>query len=89
MVFFSEIFMASVDEITADHTLDASGLTCPLPILRAKKTLASMVSGETVHIISTDSGSARDFPVFAKQRGHAIEQSAEVGGEFHFVMRKA
>jgi len=81
--------MASVDEITADQTLDASGLNCPLPILRAKKMLASMASGETVHIISTDSGSARDFPVFAKQLGHALEQSAEADGKFHFVLRKA
>lgn len=48
-----------------------------------------MASGETVHIISTDSGSARDFPVFAKQLGHALEQSLEDGGKFHFVLRKA
>ncbi len=89
MFVFGEIFMASVDDIVADHTLDASGLTCPLPILRAKKTLAAMNSGETVHIIATDAGSARDIPVFAKQLGHALEHSAEAQGAFHFVLRKA
>jgi len=81
--------MAFIDAVSVDQTLDATGLNCPLPILRAKKALASMASGESLHIISTDSGSARDFPVFAKQLGHTIEQSAEEQGVFHFVLRKA
>lgn len=69
--------------------LDARGLNCPLPILRAKKTLNGMASGEVLRIISTDTGSVKDFEAFAAQTGNQLLESSEVGGEFHFKVRKA
>jgi len=53
-----------------DTELDASGLNCPLPILRAKKTLNGMEAGQVLHIIATDPGSVKDFDAFAKQTGN-------------------
>jgi len=72
-----------------DQELDASGLNCPLPILRAKKTLAGMQSGQVLHIIATDPGSVKDFEAFAKQTGHELLESKEEGGKFHFLIKKA
>jgi tRNA 2-thiouridine synthesizing protein A len=72
-----------------DQELDASGLNCPLPILRAKKTLNSMSSGQVLHIIATDPGSVKDFDAFAKQTGNVLMESKEEGGKFHFLIRKA
>jgi tRNA 2-thiouridine synthesizing protein A len=71
-----------------DTELDASGLNCPLPILRAKKTLASMSSGQVLHIIATDPGSVKDFEAFAKQTGNALMESKEEGGKFYFLLKK-
>ena len=72
-----------------DQKLDASGLNCPLPILRAKKTLNSMASGQVLHIIATDPGSVKDFDAFAKQTGNELMESKEEGGKFHFLIKKA
>jgi len=72
-----------------DQELDASGLNCPLPILRAKKTLNSMASGQVLHIIATDPGSVKDFDAFAKQTGNELMESREEGGKFHFLIKKA
>lgn len=72
-----------------DQELDASGLNCPLPILRAKKALAGMQSGQVLHIIATDPGSVKDFEAFAKQTGHELLESKEEGGKFHFLIKKA
>ncbi len=72
-----------------DQELDASGLNCPLPILRAKKTLSSLASGQVLHIIATDPGSVKDFDAFAKQTGHELMESREEGGKFHFLIKKA
>lgn len=72
-----------------DNELDASGLNCPLPILRAKKTLAGMESGQVLHIIATDPGSVKDFDAFAKQTGNELLSSGEEGGKFSFLMKKA
>ncbi|RLA12778.1 MAG: SirA family protein, partial [Gammaproteobacteria bacterium] len=69
--------------------LDASGLNCPLPILRAKKALGGMDSGKTLLIISTDPGSVKDFEAFAKQTGNTLISSGEEGGKFRFVMQKS
>lgn len=71
-----------------DQELDASGLNCPLPILRAKKTLNAMGSGQVLHIIATDPGSVKDFDAFAKQTGNELMESREDGGKFHFLLRK-
>jgi tRNA 2-thiouridine synthesizing protein A len=70
------------------HELDASGLNCPLPILRAKKTIAAMNSGEVVKITATDPGSVKDFEAFCKQTGNELLSSAEAGGKFEFQIRK-
>lgn len=72
-----------------DEELDASGLNCPLPILRAKKTLASLDSGKVLHIIATDPGAVKDFEAFAKQTGNELMDSKEEGGKFHFLIKKS
>jgi tRNA 2-thiouridine synthesizing protein A len=72
-----------------DQELDASGLNCPLPILRAKKSLAAMDSGQVLHIIATDPGAVKDFEAFAKQTGNELMDSKEDGGKFYFLMKKA
>jgi tRNA 2-thiouridine synthesizing protein A len=72
-----------------DQELDASGLNCPLPILRAKKTLAGMQSGQILHIIATDPGSVKDFEAFSKQTGNQLQESREEGGKFFFLIKKA
>ena len=71
-----------------DKELDARGLNCPLPILRAKKALAEIGAGQTLKIIATDSGAVKDMQAFAKQTGNELVSSAEGGGEFVFFMRK-
>ncbi|MEK6770843.1 MAG: sulfurtransferase TusA family protein [Pseudomonadota bacterium] len=73
----------------ADKELDARGLNCPLPILRAKKALSDMSSGQTLKIIATDPGSVKDFQAFAKQTGNALMESGEGNGEFTFLLKKA
>lgn len=72
-----------------DQELDASGLNCPLPILRAKKTLNGMDSGKVLRIIATDPGSVKDFEAFAKQTGNELMESSEEGGKFIFFIKKA
>lgn len=72
-----------------DQELDASGLNCPLPILRAKKTLNAMSSGQILHVIATDPGSVKDFDAFAKQTGNELVESKEEGGKFHFLIKKS
>ena len=72
-----------------DQELDASGLNCPLPILRAKKTLGTMSSGEVLRVIATDAGSVKDFEAFSKQTGHALLDSREQDGKFYFLLKKA
>jgi tRNA 2-thiouridine synthesizing protein A len=76
------------EEIMADKELDARGLNCPLPILRAKKTLNEMTSGQTLKIIATDPGSLKDFQAFAKQTGNTLLESNEAGGEYTFLLKK-
>ncbi len=71
-----------------DQELDARGLNCPLPILRAKKALNGMAAGEVLKIISTDPGSVKDFEAFASQTGNELLSSAEESSEFHFMMKK-
>ena len=72
-----------------DQELDARGLNCPLPILRAKKTLNAMTGGQILKIMATDPGSVKDFEAFAKQTGNELLDSSEVGGEFHFRLKKS
>jgi tRNA 2-thiouridine synthesizing protein A len=74
--------------MNADKELDARGLKCPLPILRTKKSLSDMASGQVLRILATDPGSVKDFQAFAKQTGNTLLSSAEVEGEFTFFMQK-
>ncbi len=74
--------------IPADRELDARGLNCPLPILRTKKMLNDMSSGQMLKILATDPGSVRDFEAFARQSGNILLRSMESSGEFHFFLRK-
>ena len=71
-----------------DKELDASGLNCPLPILRTKKALTDMSSGQVLKIRATDPGSVKDFQTFARQTGHTLLSHAEANGEFTFFMKK-
>jgi tRNA 2-thiouridine synthesizing protein A len=72
-----------------DQELDATGLNCPLPILRAKKSLAALSSGQVLKIVATDPGSVKDFEAFAKQTGNELLESKEEGGKFVFRMKKS
>lgn len=71
-----------------NQELDARGLNCPLPILRAKKALNGMAAGEVLKIIATDPGSVKDFQAFATQTGNPLLDSSEVNSEFHFFLKK-
>ena len=71
-----------------DRELDARGLNCPLPILKAKKALAEMQSGQTLRVIATDAGSVRDFQAFAKMTGHDLVEQQNVGKEFVHVLQR-
>ena len=71
-----------------DQELDARGLNCPLPILRAKKPLNAMSGGQILKIMATDPGSVKDFEAFAKQTGNELLDSSELDGEFHFMLKK-
>lgn len=68
--------------------LDARGLNCPLPILKAKKALAEMASGEILRVIATDPGSVRDFQAFARQTGNDLVGQSENNKEFTFFMKR-
>lgn len=72
-----------------DQELDARGLNCPLPILRAKKALNDLTGGQVLRIIATDPGSVKDFQAFAKQTGNELLESGEENGEFTFLIKKA
>ena len=72
-----------------DQELDATGLNCPLPILRAKTAISGMETGQTLRIIATDPGSVKDFEAFCKQTGNELLSSGEEGGKFTFMIKKA
>ncbi len=70
------------------HELDARGLNCPLPILRAKKAINGMASGEVIRIIATDPGSVKDMEAFCSQTGNSLVSSASDGDGFVFLIEK-
>jgi tRNA 2-thiouridine synthesizing protein A len=72
----------------ADKELDTRGLNCPLPILKAKKALAEMASGELLRVVSTDPGSVRDFKAFARQTGNELVDQPSAGADFVHVLRR-
>ena len=71
-----------------DKELDARGLNCPLPILKAKKALADMQSGQTLRVVATDAGSMRDFQAFARQTGNELLEQQAAGDDFFHVLRR-
>lgn len=71
-----------------DRELDTRGLNCPLPILKAKKALAEMQSGQVLKVIATDAGSVRDFVAFAKQTGNDLVEQATEGKDYIHVLRR-
>jgi len=68
---------------------DATGLNCPLPILRSKKILTNLAAGDVLYVISTDSGSVKDFDAFCKQSGNELLESSEAEGKYHYYIKKA
>jgi tRNA 2-thiouridine synthesizing protein A len=71
-----------------DQELDARGLNCPLPILKAKKALTSMQSGQVLKVVATDTGSLRDFAAFAKQTGNELLSQETVGNDFVHILKR-
>lgn len=67
---------------------DASGLNCPLPILRSKKALGKLNAADVLYIVATDPGSVKDFESFCKQTGNELLESSESDGKFHFYIKK-
>ncbi|WP_018411811.1 sulfurtransferase TusA family protein [Methyloversatilis thermotolerans] len=70
-----------------DKEIDTRGLNCPLPILRTKKALSDMSSGQVLRVLATDPGSVRDFEAFARQTGHTLLETSEQSSEFSFTFR--
>ena len=71
-----------------DVEVDTRGLNCPLPILKAKKALAGMQSGQVLKVVATDTGSVRDFAAFAKQTGHELLSQTTEGSDFVHVLKR-
>jgi len=75
-------------EPMAHHDLDVTGLNCPLPILKAKKLMKSLDSGDTLEVLSTDSGSVKDFGSFCKATGNTLLEQDETEGVYRFLLQK-
>jgi tRNA 2-thiouridine synthesizing protein A len=73
-------------EITKE--IDTRGLNCPLPILKAKKALAELSSGQLLKVVATDPGSVRDFQAFTRQTGHELVDQQTAGPEFVHILRR-
>jgi tRNA 2-thiouridine synthesizing protein A len=71
-----------------DKEIDTRGLNCPLPILKAKKALSEMTSGQLLRVVATDGGSVRDFQAFARQTGNELVEQESAGGDFIHVLRR-
>ena len=71
-----------------DKELDTRGMNCPLPILKTKKALADMTTGQILKVVSTDAGSVKDMQAFANQTGNVLVSQSEVNGEYVFFMQK-
>ena len=78
-------------QVEVNQTLDASGLTCPLPLLKAKQALNKLGSGEVLSVTCTDPGSVRDFKVFCDQSGHELllSEAGDGNADFHYLLRKS
>jgi tRNA 2-thiouridine synthesizing protein A len=71
-----------------DVEIDTRGLNCPLPILKAKKALTAMASGQVLKVVSTDTGSVRDFAAFAKQTGNELLSQTTEGSDFIHILKR-
>ena len=71
----------------ATQTLDTKGLNCPLPILKAKKALSGLSTGDTLKVLATDPGAVKDFEAFCRQTGNELLESVESGGVFTFLIK--
>ena len=80
--------MQAEGAIKADVTVDAQGLNCPLPILKAKKALNSMQAGQTLLVLATDQGAERDFNTFARQTGNDLLEQRVSLGVWQFLLRR-
>jgi tRNA 2-thiouridine synthesizing protein A len=72
----------------ADQTLDAKGLNCPLPILKAKKALTAMPAGATLVVLATDPGAVKDFAAFSRTTGHELVEQSVEGNVYRFVLKR-
>ena len=72
-----------------DKEFDASGLSCPLPIVKTKKSLTDMAPGQVLRVVATDPGSVADMQAFTEQTGHALLSSGQEGGKYVFMIKKA
>lgn len=75
-------------DMQADRELDCRGLNCPLPILRAKKSLSEIETGRVLKVLATDPGAVKDFQAFARQTGNELLESSEAKGEYIFYIRR-
>ena len=73
----------------ADRTIDTSGLTCPIPILKAKKALSEMEAGSTLEVVATDPAAPKDFEAFCRASGNILEQALEEADAYRFFIRRA
>ena len=80
---------AATETVRVAQTLDAKGLNCPLPILKAKKAISGLDSGDVLQVVSTDPGSVADFASFCRQTGNELLASNAAAGVFEFLIRKA
>ncbi|WP_324769176.1 sulfurtransferase TusA family protein [Pokkaliibacter plantistimulans] len=71
-----------------EQMLDATGLMCPMPLLKAKQALRQLQAGQILHVMASDAGSSRDIPVFVHRSGHTLQRSEEIDGIFHFWIAK-
>lgn len=72
----------------ADQELDATGLLCPLPVLKARKAMKKMQAGQTLQVLATDPGSVADFQAFCDSQGHRLVESGEAEGTFRYLIEK-
>lgn len=80
--------MAMDTPVSIDREVDARGLNCPLPILRTKKALNDMQSGQVLRVLATDPGSVRDFEAFSRQTGNRLLEHSENDGVYSFLVRR-
>ncbi|MCC2112697.1 MAG: sulfurtransferase TusA [Hyphomicrobiales bacterium] len=81
--------MTALQDIAIDQELDAKGLNCPLPILRTRKAMSDMTTGQILRVVATDPGSCGDIPAFCNQTGHELVATGEAGGTYEFLIRKS